>query len=71
MQKELALKPNNGLNTPNSPIVTENKKHMNSNHLLHRLYDLQTQLHHIPKQSITTLADELALPVSQIEAAVG
>ena len=64
------MKPNNGLNTLNSPIVTENKIHMNSNHLLHRLYDLQTQLHHIPKQSITTLADELALPVSQIEAAV-
>lgn len=70
MQKELALKPNNGLHTLNSLIVTENRIHMNSNHLLHRLYDLQTQLHYIPKQSITILADELGLPVSQIEAAV-
>jgi len=43
---------------------------MNSNHLLHRLYEIQGQFHHIPKQMIPALATELELPVSQIEAAI-
>ncbi|MDQ6997647.1 MAG: NADH-ubiquinone oxidoreductase-F iron-sulfur binding region domain-containing protein [Mariprofundus sp.] len=53
-----------------SLIATANRDHMNCDHLLHRLYAIQKQFHHIPKQSIPALADELKLPVSQIEAAI-
>ncbi|RLL54395.1 NADP oxidoreductase [Mariprofundus sp. EBB-1] len=51
-------------------MSNENSDHLYNNHLLHRLHDIQQQLHHIPKQSITDLAEELKLPVSQIEAAI-
>jgi len=40
------------------------------NHLLHRLYELQQDLKHIPKQAILDLASELKLPISQVESVV-
>ena len=54
------------LSTPTTLSNIANKDHLNSNHLLHRLYDIQNQFQHIPKQRISTLAEELKLPVSQI-----
>ena len=39
-------------------------------HLLHRLFEVQQQYMHIPKQSILELAGELRLPVSQVESVV-
>jgi len=51
-------------------MSSENRDHLNPDHLLHRLYDIQTQFHHIPKQTIPALATELELPVSQIEATI-
>jgi len=44
--------------------------HSGSNHLLHRLYLLQQQFYHIPAKEIPALANELDLPVSQVESAV-
>lgn len=39
-------------------------------HLLHRLYDLQSRFQHIPAQEIPPLATELQLPISQVEAVI-
>ena len=66
------MQPNNGLKQrpSTSLIATENRDHMNNNHLLHRLYDIQEKFHHIPQHMIPTLATELKLPISQIEAAI-
>ena len=41
-----------------------------SNHLLHRLYDLQQTFRYIPAIEIITLATEFDLPVSQVESVV-
>jgi len=53
-----------------SLMSSENRDHLNGNHLLHRLYDIQRQSHHIPQHAIPALATELELPVSQIESAI-
>jgi [NiFe] hydrogenase diaphorase moiety large subunit len=39
-------------------------------HLLHRLYAIQQEMRHIPRQAMVDVAGELSLPVSQIEAVV-
>ncbi|HKI62949.1 MAG TPA: NAD(P)H-dependent oxidoreductase subunit E [Mariprofundaceae bacterium] len=41
-----------------------------NNHLLHRLFDVQKQFRHIPESSIAELANDLSLPISQVEAVV-
>lgn len=41
-----------------------------SPHLLHRLYTLQQQHQHIPAASIAPLAEELGLPLSQVQAVI-
>ncbi|MDD5392745.1 MAG: NADH-ubiquinone oxidoreductase-F iron-sulfur binding region domain-containing protein [Thiothrix sp.] len=41
-----------------------------SDHLLHRLHDLQSRFQHIPAQEIPPLATELQLPISQVEAVI-
>jgi len=41
-----------------------------NDHLLHRLFDIQQEFRHIPKQSIAELAGELDLPISQVESVV-
>ena len=41
-----------------------------SDHLLHRLFELQQEFLHIPQETIAPLAKELKLPVSQVEGAI-
>ncbi|TLS77127.1 NADP oxidoreductase [Mariprofundus erugo] len=41
-----------------------------NDHLLHRLHDLQTRFRHIPQPSIAELAEELQLPITQVEAVI-
>jgi len=52
-------------NTTGSPM-----QQSGDDHLLHRLFDMQQQFRHIPKQAMIELAGELELPVSQVESVV-
>ncbi len=45
-------------------------KHPDSDHLLHRLFDIQQKFRHIPQQAVSDLAADLNLPISQVEAVV-
>jgi len=60
------MKPHNGPNTKFGSLLNQ----ANSDHLLHRLYDLQQQFQHIPQSAIAALAKELKLPISQVESVV-
>ncbi|MDQ6963949.1 MAG: NADH-ubiquinone oxidoreductase-F iron-sulfur binding region domain-containing protein [Mariprofundales bacterium] len=44
--------------------------YMNGDHLLHRLYAIEREFHHIPQHTIPDLATELRLPIAQIEAVI-